>query len=166
MIKTCQTNYDRVIHAFFSPTGQRIITTSTDDNVSFIVDILDTECALLHSITDPENGIHLGIFGENDYEVIINSKKNNNLSKRLLLPSNKLLNPESLKLSIYTNFVLNYMNNLGERKASFDDFIAFISEKNGNESKDSERIIFDGLDTITQNYLRALISGRPEPANL
>lgn len=85
IIKTCKTNHQRILHAFYDKSGKYIITTATDQ----VVDIYDAECNKVSSLTDNTDGIHMGIFGLRDGKLVVitNSKSNNRLSKVWQVPA-------------------------------------------------------------------------------
>lgn len=82
--KTCRTDPQRILHAFYDKDGKYIITTASDETV----DIYDAECNKLFSLTDKIDGIHMGIFGHQDGNLVVitSSKSNNNLSKVWIVP--------------------------------------------------------------------------------
>jgi WD40 repeat protein len=84
VLTKCKSDHAGIIHAFFDESGEYIITTASDQTV----DIYDSGCNKLFSITDKVDGIHMGIFGmhEGKLVVITSAKTSNNLSKIWSLP--------------------------------------------------------------------------------
>jgi WD40 repeat protein len=149
---------DQVPSAAISPDGRYVITAS-----SKFVKIWETETGnLLFKIAGyPEdNPKPTAAFSPDGKSFIIGSGKQT--TKMWILPPEDLLKPHTLKLTIFANFIREYLNSLGEDPASYQGFISFLTKKCGDNAKSYEKIIFDNLHTDMRTYLRALIKGRPD----
>lgn len=140
-----------VCYADFSPTGSKIVTTSSRDKS---VKIWSSDGSLLFIIRDPTLDIHLATFSD-DNKVLINYK--NNTNKEWLLPPCSLLKPDNLKHQIYVGLMKKYLTQFPDGPNNYDGFIKFIKELGINLPLEIERDIFSSFDISVQNYLQVLL---------
>lgn len=82
----------RIIKAHFSPSERFIIATP---RLGKTIEIWDMDCKLIYAFEE-DSDIQMGIFGENDYTVIINKVESNNVSKKYILPAIERLESKSV----------------------------------------------------------------------
>lgn len=124
---------------------------------------LDTGAPVATLLTENKSGIISLQFSEDGLYLVAGSDNYGCAVMVWILPSDELLNPpDRLAENMYINLVKEY---LGQCKnlsaASHNDFVRFIAGKNPQKTFEdvfeSERVMFETLESNSQQYLRAIL---------